>query len=168
MSADQISPTCLEHLPVEILSKIFDFLSLQRISTSFLSLNSHIDSVIRSWRSARHTVICNNTNDVDLLHSFPTLISHLVIVNAELVDFTSVKNLRSLMLKYGTRAQIDCIRPQNFPLLETLHIKGNQSRTRIKTDWILLVVLLITFKQSELNDTEHRGCVFLFASFCIA
>ena len=79
MSADKISPACLEHLPVEILSRILDFLSLQHISTSFFGLNSHIDSVIRSWRSARHTVIRNATNDVNLLHLFPTLISHMVI-----------------------------------------------------------------------------------------
>ncbi|CAF1098556.1 unnamed protein product [Adineta steineri] len=127
MSTNNTFPTLLEHLPVEILQQIFGLLPLRDISTAFCGLNLYVDSIIRSMTNAHHIVSCNDVNSINLLHLFPTLISHLVIVNVETVDFTSLRNLRSLMLKYGTQAQLDSIRPQNYPMLEIFQIKGNES-----------------------------------------
>jgi hypothetical protein len=128
MSTVNTIPSLLEHLPVEILLQIFGLLTLREISTTFLGLNSYIDSIIRYVRGATHMVSCNDGNAIKLLHLLPTLISRVIIVNFEMVDFTSLINLRSLILKYGTQAQFNSIRPQHFPMLEILCIKGNESR----------------------------------------
>jgi hypothetical protein len=128
MSTVNTIPSLLEHLPVEILLQIFGLLTLREISTTFLGLNSYIDSIIRYVRGATHMVSCNDGNAIKLLHLLPTLISRVIIVNFEMVDFTSLINLRSLILKYGTQAQFNSIRPQHFPMLEILYIKGNESR----------------------------------------
>jgi len=128
ISNDNIRPTLLEHLPVEIFQQIFVLLSLQEIVTAFLGLNSHIDSIIRSLKDISHTVRCNDVTAINLLHLFSTQISHLVIVNAKTVNFTSLINLRSLILKYGTDAQFDSIRPQHFPMLNSLHIHASEKR----------------------------------------
>jgi hypothetical protein len=49
-----------------------------------------------------------------------------------MIDLTSLINLRSLRLKYGSNTQFDTIRPENFPILEILHIKGNEQRLAFK------------------------------------
>jgi hypothetical protein len=115
-----------EPFPTEIFLQIFTFFSLQELLTAFSGLNSYIDSVIRLVRNVSHVVRHNDIDGMNLLQSFPTNIVRLVIVNFEIIDFTSLINLRSLTLKYGTETQFDSIRPQYFPLLEILHIKGNK------------------------------------------
>ena len=116
----------LEDLPPEIFQQIFTFLSLRELFTAFSGLNSHIDSVIRLVRDASLLVKYNDIEAVNLLQLFSDKISRLVVVNVEMGDFTSLINLRSLTLKYGTEKQFDSIRPQYFPMLEILHIRGNE------------------------------------------
>ncbi len=112
MSTDRKLPTLLEHLPVEIFLQIFGLLPLRKIATTFFGLNSYIDSIIRSVRGVSHLVSYDDVNAIKLV---------------EMVDFTALINLRSLVLKYGTQAQFNSIRPQHFPTLEILYIKGNVS-----------------------------------------
>jgi len=114
----------LEHLPTEIFLQIFDFLSLRELITALFGLNSHINAIIRSVRGTSHVVRYNDVDAIKLLQLFPIQIGHLTIVNIEMIDFPSLINLRSLTLKYGTQIQFDNIRPQHFPMLEILHIKG--------------------------------------------
>jgi hypothetical protein len=128
MSNNNTRPTLLEHLPVEIFQQVFVLLPLQEIVTAFLGLNSHIDSIIRSLKNISHTVRPTDDKAINILHLFPTQISHLIIVNVRTVDFTSLINLRSLILKYGTDAQFDSIRPQHFPMLKNLHIHASERR----------------------------------------
>ncbi len=125
MSNENILPTSFEQLPSELFLKIFSFLYLPEILTAFSGLTCSIDSIIRLVRSAIHIKRCNDVDTINMLHSYSTQISRLLVINAETVDFTSLNNLRSLTLKYGTTAQFDSIRPQNFPMLEILYIKGN-------------------------------------------
>ncbi len=126
MSNDEKSPTLLEHLPVEIFLKIFDLFPLQHLFTSFFGLNSYIDSIIQSVRNKNHGVRYNDIDAINLLKFFPTSIDRLVIINSETVDLTSLINLRSLSLERGTPTQLNTIRPHYFPMLEILHIKGNE------------------------------------------
>jgi hypothetical protein len=128
MSSDKTFSTSLEQLPVEIFLQIFALLSFQEIVTAFSALNSHIDLIIRSMRDVTHAVKYNNANAINLLQLLPACIGHLIIVNVEMIDFTSFINLRSLTLKYGTQRQFDTIRPQYLPMLEILHIKGSELR----------------------------------------
>jgi len=121
MSSVDTQPTKIEHLPIEIL-EIFALFSLEEIVTSFFGLNSHIDSIIRCVKSASHAISSHDTKAVDLLNLFPTQISRLIVTRGVTVDFTSLINLRSLTIEYGTLAQLDGIRPQHFPMLEILHI----------------------------------------------
>ena len=116
----------LEHLSVEIFLEIFVSLTLNKISTAFSGLNSHIDSIIRSVRTATHTVTYNDDKAVKLVQSFPVQINRLILTHSPIVDFTPLINLRSLTLKYGTLAQFDGIRPQHFPRLEILHLCGSK------------------------------------------
>jgi len=131
MSSNNIYPMSLEHLPTEIFLQIFAFLPLQELSKAFSGLNSYINSMIQLVINTSHLVKYNDIDAINLLHLFSTKIIHLTIVNVEKANFISLKNLRSLTLKYGTKMQIDTIRPQNFPLLEILHIKGNELRQKI-------------------------------------
>jgi hypothetical protein len=126
MSGDNIRPMLLEDLPTEIFLKIFTSLSLQELSTAFSGLNSHIDSVIQLVRDAKHIVKYNDVEAINLLQLFSAKITRLVVINVEMVDFTSLNNLRALTLKYGTESQVNSIRPQYFPILEILHIHGNE------------------------------------------
>ncbi len=126
MTTEDRSRTLIEHLPTEIFFQIFGFLHLQELVTAFSGLNSHIDSIIRSVRDVSLIVRYNDTNALKLLQSFSDQIGHLSVLSVETVDLTSLPNLRSLVLKYGSYAQWDSIRPENMPLLEILHIKGNQ------------------------------------------
>jgi hypothetical protein len=126
MSGDIIRPMLLEELPTEIFLKIFTSLSLQELSTAFSGLNSHIDSVIQLVRDAKHIVKYNDVEAINLLQLFSAKITRLVVINVEMVDFTSLNNLRSLTLKYGTESQVNSIRPQYFPMLEIVHIRGNE------------------------------------------
>ncbi len=112
----------IEHLPVEIFLEIFGLFSLKEIVTSFFGLNSHIDSIIRCIKCASHAITSHDTKAVDLLNSFPTQIGRLLITRDVTIDFTSLINLRSLTLEYGTLAQLDGIRPQHFAMLDILHI----------------------------------------------
>ncbi|CAF4208617.1 unnamed protein product, partial [Adineta steineri] len=124
MSNDKISLTLLEHLPVEIFLQIFALLPLQQLVTSFSGLNFYIDSIIQSVRGKNHGIRYNDTDAMKLLQLFPTLIDRLVIVNADMIDLKSLINLRSLTLEYGTKAQLNTIRPHYFPKLQILHIKA--------------------------------------------
>jgi hypothetical protein len=125
-SGDNIRPMLLEDLPTEIFLQVFTFFSLEELFKAFSGLNSHIDSVIRLVRGASHVVKYNDVEAINLLQLFSAKISRLVVINVEMVDFTSLINLRSLTLKYGTEKQYDSIRPQYFPMLEILHIQGNE------------------------------------------
>ncbi|CAF1363843.1 unnamed protein product [Adineta steineri] len=126
MSNDKISLTLLEHLPVEIFLQIFAFLPWRELVTSFSGLNFYIDSIIQSVRGKSHGIRYNDIDAMNLLQLFPALIDRLVVVNANIVDLSSLTNLRSLTLEYGTKAQLNTIRPHYFPKLEILHIKGNE------------------------------------------
>ncbi len=134
MNTDNIQPTLLDNLPVEIFLKVFSSLSLEEIVTAFSDLNSYINSVIRCVKDGNHVVTCNDTKAVELLHSFPTQIGRLVITYSLNVDFTSLINLRSLTIKYGTLAQLDGIRPKHFPMLEILHIRGSKLQLKVSDE----------------------------------
>ena len=125
MSNENVDSTSFEQLPIELFLEIFSFLHLPDILSAFSGLNSFIDSIVRSVKSAIHIKRSNDVDTINLLHSHPNQISRLLVVNAETVDFTSLNNLHSLTLKYGTTAQFNSIRPQNLPMLEILYIKGN-------------------------------------------
>jgi hypothetical protein len=118
----------LERLPNEIFFQIFGFLPFRELVSAFSGLNSYIDSIIRCVTGLSHVVKYNIAESVNLLHLFATQISRLVIIRAETVDFTSLINLRSLILRYGTPSQFDSIRPQHFPMLEILHIYDGEPR----------------------------------------
>jgi hypothetical protein len=126
MSNEKTSPTSIEHFPVEIYLQIFAFFPLPEIISTFSGLNSYIDSIIRSVIGASHIVKYNDIDAINLLQLFSTQISRLIIAKSETVDFKSLINLRSLTLNDGTEAQLSTIRPRYFPMLEILHIKGNE------------------------------------------
>jgi hypothetical protein len=127
MSTDNMPPTLLEHQSTEILLQIFAFLPFRELIKAFFGLNSYINSVIQLVRSASYEIDSNNVDAINLLQLFPSQTGRLIVANVEMVDFTSLNNLRSLTLKYGTHAQFNIIRPQYFPILEILRIKGNGS-----------------------------------------
>jgi hypothetical protein len=129
MSSRYRRPTLLEQLPTELFLHIFAFLPLRELVTAFFGLNVYIDAIIRSVRNSKHVVRCHDAHAIKLLQLFPTQIRRLLIVNAETVDFEALITLRSLTLKYGTKKQIDSIRPEHFPMLEILHLKGNELRS---------------------------------------
>ncbi|CAF4019717.1 unnamed protein product [Rotaria sordida] len=122
MISNHIFQTSFEDLPTEIFLEIFAFLPLRELVKAFSGLNSYIDLIIESMTDIKHVVTYNDVNAIILLQLRPTQIGHLVIVHAEKVDFTSLINLRSLKLNFGTCAQFDSIRPKYFPILEILHI----------------------------------------------
>ncbi len=126
MNIVNIQPTSLENLPVEIFLKVFSSLSLQQIVKAFFNLNSYINSVIQCVTDRNYAVNFNDTKAVELVHSFPTQICRLIITVAPNVDFMPLKNLRSLTIMYGTIAQLDGIRPEHFPMLEILRIRGSK------------------------------------------
>lgn len=128
MSSNNTRPMLFEYLPTEIFLQIFAFLPFRDIVTAFFDLNSYINSVIRLVKDASHVVKHNDVDGINLLNLFPTQIGRLIIINAENADFTTLINLRSLTLKYGTQKQFDSILPQHFPMLEILHIRGNKLR----------------------------------------
>ena len=153
MSTNNTLPTLLEDLPVEIFLQIFGSLSLREIATTFFGLNSYIDSIIRSVRGVSRLVSYNNVNAIQDLHLLPFLISRLIVVNVEMVDFTPLINLRSLVLKYGTRAQFNGIRPQYFPTLEILYIKGNMT---LQYELYFLDLFLV-YRGSSDYEWGHRN-----------
>lgn len=122
---DNTQPTSLEYLPGEIFLQIFTFFSLGEIVTTFFDLNSYINTMVRLVQDVSLKVEYHDNDAISLLESFPRQIRHLVMENIEKTDFTLSMNLRSLTLKYGTRIQLNTIRPQYIPLLETLRITGN-------------------------------------------
>lgn len=124
MNIGSTQRTSIEHLPFEIFLKIFASFSFEEILHAFSGLNSHIDSIIRCVNDGNHAVTYSDTKAIQLLTSYPTQICRLIIVHSPNVNFASLRNLRSLTIKYGTLAQLDSIRPSNFPLLEILHICG--------------------------------------------
>jgi hypothetical protein len=160
MSNDGKSPTLLEHLPVEIFLQIFDLFPLQHLAASFFGLNSYIDSIIRSVRSKNHGVRDNDIDAINLLKLFPTSIDRLVIINSETVDLTSLINLRSLSLERGTHTQLNTIRPHYFPMLEILHIKGNEQNddTKIISD-LFQVILSNGFPRLQICTALDIGAV---------
>ena len=123
---DNICPTLLEQLPVEIFLQVFASLTLQDIIKAFSGLNSQIESCIQVVRNAGYTLNNHATRTTDLLRLYPTQIGRLVINICQKVNFTSLINLRSLTLKHGTGEQFYAIRPQNFPQLEILHLCGGR------------------------------------------
>jgi hypothetical protein len=132
MSSVNTRPTLLEHLPVEIFLQIFDFLPLQDLVTAFSGLNFYINSIIRSVTGISHVVKYDDVDAINLLQLFPTHIGRLVLFLSETMDFTSLTNVRSLTIRYGTSAQFDSIRPQYFPMLEMLHIHASKSRNSLR------------------------------------
>jgi hypothetical protein len=128
MNNNNTHRTSFEHLPVEIVQQIFALLPLEELVKAFFGVKAYINSIIRSVTNKSHMVMSNDSKAINLLQSFPAQIGRLVISRATEVDFTPLINLRSLTLRYGTRIQFECIRPQNFPMLEILHIYGSKSR----------------------------------------
>ena len=141
MTTDNTCPTLIEHLSFEIFLQIFSSLSLEETVITFSGLNSYIDLIIRSINDGIHTVSYNDTNDADLLYLYPAQIGRLIITLSSDVDFTSLINLRSLTIKYGTFIQFDRIRPQYFYMLELLHIFGGKLRKSLMK--VLTVDLII-------------------------
>jgi len=119
---DNTRPTLFEQLPVEIFLKIFALFSFEEVVKTFSSLNSDVNSRIRGISTAASRITYNNTRAIGFLCLYPTQIGQLIIIHSPTVDFTSLNNLRSLTLKYGTQKQFDGIRPQHFPHLKTLHL----------------------------------------------
>ena len=115
-------PTSIEQLPTEILLQIFAFFQLRELITAFSGLNSHINSIVRSVKTASHIVQYNDPDALRLLQLFPKQIARLIIFKTDIVDFIALSNLRSLTLKYTTDTQLKNIRSQYLPLLEILHI----------------------------------------------
>lgn len=124
-SIDDTDPTLLEHLPGEIFLQIFTFFSLREIVKIFHGLNSYINAMVGLVQDVSLKVEYHDIDAIDLLESFPRQIRHLVMDNIEKTDFMLSMNLRSLTLKYGTRLQLNTIRPLYIPFLETLRITGN-------------------------------------------
>jgi hypothetical protein len=131
MNSVNTQRTTIEDLANEIFREIFEFLSLEEIVTSFFGLNSRINSIIRSMNTASHAINSNDTKAVDLLNLFPIQIGRLILKYSENVNFTSLINLRSLTITFGSIAQFDDSRPEHFPLLEVLHIEASKSETNI-------------------------------------
>ena len=119
--------TTIEHLSNEIFREIFDYLLFQDINKSFFGITSNIDSIIRSMNSGSLEVSKTDINSENLLSSFPTQIGRLVLNCCETVNFTSLINLRSLTIRFGSAVQFDLISPKYFPLLEILHIGSDKS-----------------------------------------
>ncbi len=122
MNDDNTRPTSLEQLPTELFLSIFAFLYLQELTTAFSGLNSNIDSIIKSVININHIVKYDDANAINLLYLFTNQIVRLVVMHSETIIFTLLSNLRSLILKHGTAAQFNSIRPEHFPQLEILHI----------------------------------------------
>ncbi len=122
MATESMLPTSIEQLPTETLLQIFAFFNLRELITTFFGLNSHINSIVRSVKNASHTVPNNDFDIVKLVQQFSKQIARLIIVNTDMINFTSLSNLRSFTLKYISDAQLKSIRSQYFPLLEILHI----------------------------------------------
>ena len=122
---------------MEIFQHIFALLSSQDLDRAFSGLNSYIDSIIQSMINLSITVMYKNrTNTMRFLHLFARRISRLVMHVWEIPDFDCLLNLRSLILKNGTRAQLDCIRPHNFPLLEYLYFDdGKQNNEFVSNSY---------------------------------
>ncbi|CAF1264692.1 unnamed protein product [Adineta ricciae] len=161
MSDQSTSTMSLEHLPVEILAEIFTFLSSSELCKTFSNLNSRINSIIQSMITVSHVVKYDDTDAINYLHCFPASIVRLVLIHAKTVDFTSLINLRSLTLKYGTLAQFNDIRPQHFPKLETLHLYAvfhtpDQSNGRTVND-LFQVILSNGFPQLRTCTAVRLG-----------
>ena len=122
MNDDNTRPASLEQLPTEIFLQIFTFLPLQELVAAFSGLNSNIDSIIKSIININHLIKYDDANAIHLLHLFANQIVRLVVIHSDTISFTLLINLRSLILKHGTAAQFNNIRPKYFPLLEILHI----------------------------------------------
>jgi hypothetical protein len=114
MSAIDAQPTKIEHLPVEIFLEIFALFSLEEIISSFFGLNSRINSIIRCAKCISHTISSSDTTAVDLLNLCPTQIGRLILASSGKVNFTSLINLRSLTITFGSIAQFDGIIVQNI------------------------------------------------------
>ena len=126
MTNRNLCPTLLEQLPVKIFFQIFALLPLQEVVKAFSDLNSSIDTSIQAITNAIHTVTYNDTAAIGVLLAYPTCIGRLIVTHSPAVDFTSLINLQSLTLKYGTRKQFDGIRPEHFSQLEILHLCGSE------------------------------------------
>jgi hypothetical protein len=127
-SSVDTQPTKIEHLLVEIFLEIFALFSLEEIVTSFFGLNSYIDSIIRCIKCASHAISSHDIKAVYLLNLFPTQIGRLFLTRSVTINFTSLSNLRSLTIEYGTLAQLNGIRPQHLSVLEILHICAIKSK----------------------------------------
>jgi hypothetical protein len=117
MNDDNTRPTSLEQLSTEIFLQILAFLHLQEFIAAFSGLNSNIDSIITSTININHIVKYDDANAINLLHLFANRIVRLVVIHSETIIFTSLINLRSLILKHGTAAQFNSIRPEHFMVI---------------------------------------------------
>ena len=139
MTSNTPLPTLFEHLPMELVLRLFDYFSLQEILRAFSGLNSSLDSMITSMIDRSHVIKYNDATASHLLRLFPTQIGRLVIINSKAVDFTPLINLRSLTLRYATSTQLDSIRPRYFPMLEILHLYVGEGSSAVQQ---LLSVIL--------------------------
>ena len=150
---DNTHSALLEHLPGEIFLQIFTFLSLREIVTTFFNLNSYMNAMVGLVQDVSLKVEYHDTDAINLLESFPGQIRHLVMDNIEKTDFTLSMNLRSLTLKYGTRIQLNTIRPQYAPLLETLRITGN-AQSYVHTILSIKNILYVGFHKTMTSSHE--------------
>lgn len=140
MTSESILPTSIEQLSIETFLQFFCYFDLRELITTFFGLNSHINSIIQSVRNASHIVRYNDPGAIKLLQLFPKQIARLIIVKTDMVDFTSLSNLRSLTLKYVSETQLKSIHSQYFPLLEILHIYVCQLQKNLVYQEITLYV----------------------------
>lgn len=150
---DETRPTLLENLPGEIFLQIFTHFSLRDIVKIFFDLNSYMNTMVQLVQDVSLKVEYHDSDAIHLLESFPGQIRHLVMDNIEKTDFTLSWNLRSLTLKYSTRIQLNTIRPQYIPRLETLRITGN---AQLYSHTILLIkhILYVGFHKTITNSHE--------------
>ncbi|CAF4259499.1 unnamed protein product, partial [Adineta steineri] len=109
-----------------------------------------------------HGIRYNDIEAINLLQLFPNPIDRLVVVNAEMADLTSLINLRSVTLEYGTKAQLNTIRPHYFPKLQIIHIKGLHTTLNGGTETIsdlFQVILSNSFPELQICTALDIGTV---------
>lgn len=114
------------HFPNEIFLQIFEFLDLHAIVKAFFGINKRYDSLLSSLKSVSLVVASKGNVSIEKnLCQYSAAIVHFVVDRVPKFTFTctTLTNIRSLTIKYGTQNHYDSVRPFNFPLLEYLHIE---------------------------------------------
>ncbi|UJR17471.1 hypothetical protein I4U23_004366 [Adineta vaga] len=122
--------------------------------TSFSGLNSNINAFIRY----------DDIDAINILQLFPTAFGRLKITNAELVDLKQLTNLRNILIvEYGTQTQLNSIRPEYLPMLESLHIKGLHTNLRgqeVTICTLFEIILSNGFSRLRIcSPLSHKRCL---------